>query len=62
MAAPRRREVWLIDFGMAEKTRPALVVSGVFADQDRALLEIALQVAYLCHEVSEREERSLFSP
>jgi mRNA-degrading endonuclease toxin of MazEF toxin-antitoxin module len=25
MATPRRGEVWLIDFGMAGKTRPALV-------------------------------------
>ncbi len=28
MATPRRGEVWLIDFGMAGKTRPALVVRG----------------------------------
>ena len=28
MATPCRGEVWLIDFGMAGKTRPALVVSG----------------------------------
>ncbi|HXX24326.1 MAG TPA: type II toxin-antitoxin system PemK/MazF family toxin [Terriglobia bacterium] len=40
MATPRRGEVWLIDFGMAGKTRPALVVSGAFGDQDRALITV----------------------
>src|ERR1017187_1649120 len=34
MPAPQRGEVWLIDFGLAGKTRPALVVSGAFGDQD----------------------------
>jgi mRNA interferase MazF len=36
----RRGEVWLIDFGVAGKTRPALVVSGAFGDQDRALITV----------------------
>lgn len=36
MPAPQRGEVWLIDFGSAGKTRPALVVSVAFGDQDRA--------------------------
>ena len=40
MATPRRGEVWLIDFGTAGKTRPALVVSGAFGDQDRALITV----------------------
>ena len=40
MATPRRGEVWLIDFGMPGKTRPALVVSGAFGDQDRALITV----------------------
>jgi mRNA-degrading endonuclease toxin of MazEF toxin-antitoxin module len=40
MATPRRGEVWLIDFGMAGKTRPALVVSGAFGDRDRALITV----------------------
>ena len=40
MATPRRGEVWLIDFGMAGKTRPALVVSRAFGDQDRALITV----------------------
>ena len=40
MPVPRRGEVWLIDFGMAGKTRPALVVSVAFGDQDRALVSV----------------------
>ncbi len=40
MAAPRRGEVWLIDFGQTGKTRPALVVSVRFGDQDRALVTV----------------------
>jgi mRNA-degrading endonuclease toxin of MazEF toxin-antitoxin module len=35
MAIPRRGEVWLIDFGQASKTRPALVVSVAFGDPGR---------------------------
>ena len=38
MATPCRGEVWLIVFGMAGKTRPALIVSVAFGDQDRALI------------------------
>jgi mRNA interferase MazF len=37
---PRRGEVWLFDLGMAEKVRPALVVSVPYGDQDRALITI----------------------
>jgi hypothetical protein len=33
MPTPLRGEVWLIDFGMAGKTRPALVVSVAFGDK-----------------------------
>ena len=38
--APSRGEVWLFDLGMAEKVRPALVVSVGYDDVDRALLTI----------------------
>jgi mRNA interferase MazF len=38
MPTPRRGEVWLIDFGLAGKTRPALVASVAFGDQDRCLI------------------------
>ena len=40
MPTPHRGEVWLIDFGMAGKTRPALIVSVVFGDKDRALITV----------------------
>lgn len=36
----KRGEVWLFDLGMAEKVRPALVVSVPYGDADRALLTI----------------------
>lgn len=37
---PVRGEVWLFDLGMAEKVRPALVLSVSFGDRDRALITI----------------------
>jgi len=37
---PVRGEVWLFDLGMAEKVRPALVISVAFEDADRALVTI----------------------
>jgi mRNA interferase MazF len=40
MPTPTRGEVWLIDFGAAGKTRPALIVSGAFGDQDRSLITV----------------------
>jgi mRNA interferase MazF len=40
MPVPKRGEVWLIDFGLAGKTRPALVVSVAFGDKDRALITV----------------------
>ncbi|HCC56390.1 MAG TPA: hypothetical protein DEQ47_03875 [Solibacterales bacterium] len=40
MPAPRRGEVWLVDLGLAGKTRPALIVSVAFGDRDRALITV----------------------
>ena len=37
---PSRGEVWLFDLGMAEKVRPALVVSVAYGDVDRALITV----------------------
>ena len=37
---PARGEVWLLDLGMAEKVRPALVISVAFGDADRALVTV----------------------
>ena len=37
---PARGEVWHFDLAMAEKVRPALVVSTPYQDSDRALLTV----------------------
>ena len=37
---PVRGKVWLFDLGMAEKVRPALVVSVAYGDADRALVTL----------------------
>jgi mRNA interferase MazF len=37
---PERGEVWLVDFGITQKVRPALVISVPYADVDRALLGV----------------------
>lgn len=40
MNQPRRREVWLVDLGLAAKVRPCLVLSVPALDQDRALVTV----------------------
>jgi mRNA interferase MazF len=37
---PSRGEIWLVDLGMAEKARPALVLSGACAPDDRDLITV----------------------
>ena len=37
---PRRGEVWLVDLGMAQKTRPALVLSVRPGDTDRVVVTV----------------------
>ncbi len=37
---PRRSEVWMVDLGLAQKTRPALILSRDFAGTDRALITV----------------------
>ncbi len=37
---PQRGEVWLADFGMAAKVRPALIVNIPCADEDRLLMTV----------------------
>ncbi len=37
---PKRGEVWLIDFGITQKVRPALIVSIPYGDADRALIGV----------------------
>ena len=40
MAIPLRGEVWSVDLGLAQKTRPALVISREYGDNDRALITV----------------------
>jgi len=37
---PERGEVWQVDFGIAQKVRPALVISIPYADADRTLIGV----------------------
>ena len=37
---PERGEVWLIDLGMVQKTRPAVVLNVPYGDADRAIVTI----------------------
>ncbi len=37
---PRRGEVWLVDLGLAQKTRPVLILSTAYSDRDRALITV----------------------
>ena len=55
MPNAKRGEVWLVDLGMAAKTRPAVVFSIPFADNERALYAIILHTTATrggCFEVS----------
>jgi mRNA interferase MazF len=51
MTPPRRREVWLVDLGMAAKVRPAVVISVPAEDADRAL------ATFVPHTTSPRQSR-----
>ena len=37
---PRRGEVWLVDLGMIQKTRPAVILSVPYGDSDRVVVTI----------------------
>lgn len=47
MANPRRGEVWQIDFGLAAKVRPALVLGCDIADEDRLLVAVVYHTTAL---------------
>jgi len=51
MSEPRRGAVWWVDFGMAGKIRPAVVLSAPVSDTDYALF------ATLPHTTSERSSQ-----
>ena len=40
MNLPQRGEVWLVDFGLRAKVRPALILSIPFGDADYALFHV----------------------
>ena len=40
MPTPRRGEVWMVDLGLAQKVRPALILSIGYADTDRAIVTV----------------------
>ncbi len=37
---PNRGEVWMVDLGLAQKARPALILNRAFKDTDRALISV----------------------
>jgi mRNA interferase MazF len=37
---PCRGEVWLVDLGMIQKVRPALILNRSFKDEDRTLITV----------------------
>jgi mRNA interferase MazF len=37
MPAARRGEIWLVDLGLAQKTRPAVILRVAFLDHERAV-------------------------
>ena len=37
---PNRGEVWIVDLGMVQKTRPALILNRAFKPADRALITV----------------------
>ena len=47
MPAVNRGEVWLIDFGMAAKVRPALLLTGDPADHELDLVTVLLHTTAL---------------
>jgi len=47
MPNARRGEVWQIDFGMAAKVRPALVLGCDIADEDRVLVAVVYHTTAL---------------
>ncbi len=44
---PRRSEVWLVDLGMIQKTRPAVVLNVPYGDTDRVVVTIVSHITAL---------------
>ena len=44
---PSRGEVWLVDLGMVQKARPALILNRAFKESDRALISVIVLTSVL---------------
>ena len=44
---PNRGEVWIVDLGMAQKVRPALILNRAYSDTDRALISVIPHITTL---------------
>ena len=47
MARASRGEIWLIDLGLVQKTRPCLVLSIAFLDHERAVVSYVPRTTHL---------------
>jgi mRNA interferase MazF len=47
MSVPNRGEVWVVDLGMAQKVRPALILNRAYSDTDRALISVIPHITTL---------------
>lgn len=47
MSGPNRGVVWVVDLGMAQKVRPALILNRPYSDSDRALISVIPHVTTL---------------
>ena len=44
---PKRGEIWLVDLGMAQKTRPAVILNVPYGDTDRVIVTVVTHTTSL---------------
>lgn len=44
---PKRGEIWLVDLGMAQKTRPAVILNVPYGDTDRVIVTVVTHTTTL---------------
>jgi mRNA-degrading endonuclease toxin of MazEF toxin-antitoxin module len=49
MPLARRGEIWLVDLGMVQKTRPVVILSVAFLDRERAVVTYVPRTTLLRH-------------
>ena len=49
MPMARRGEIWLVDLGMVQKTRPAVILSVAFMDHERAVVTYVPRTTSIRH-------------